>query len=126
MQITDERHKELQELYKNRNLLTELAWMAYNVPDHYSNKDKEFVAWLCKTAYEYIKNQTLDDGWTLVTDEMPETNEDVLVKTIDNHYRVYSAMPEYDVPEYYCYCWEDDYGYYVDKYEVEKWRRLPK
>lgn len=122
MRITDERHKELQELYKNRNLLTELAWMAYNVPDHYSNKDKEFVAWLCKTAYEYIKDHTLDNNkWTLVSEGMPEMDEEVLVKDLSGRYYVYSCMPNRSDD----YCWEDDHGYCINKWEVEKWRRIP-
>lgn len=55
MTINDEKHEELAERYKRRNLREELGCMAYYQPDRPSKADREFQAWLCMAALKRIK-----------------------------------------------------------------------
>lgn len=54
MTINDEKHEELTERYKRRNLKEELGCMAYYQPDRPSKADREFQAWLCMAALKRI------------------------------------------------------------------------
>jgi len=56
--MNDERLAELQEKYKDRNLLEELAWGAYADHSGYTSKQNgEFLNWLCLTAYKALKER---------------------------------------------------------------------
>lgn len=55
MTISDEKHEELAEKYKSRNLEKELGYMARYQPDRPSKLDREFQAWLCMAALKRIK-----------------------------------------------------------------------
>ena len=56
--MTDERLAELQEIYKDQNLLEELAWGAYADHSGYTYKqDGEFLNWLCLMAYKALKER---------------------------------------------------------------------
>ena len=54
MTINDEKHEELAERYKSRNLREELCCMAYYQPDRPCKSDREFQAWLCRTKFDGI------------------------------------------------------------------------
>ena len=52
----DDKLEYLREKYKDRNLLEELGWGAYNIHSGYLNKaDADFLNWLCNAAYREIK-----------------------------------------------------------------------
>lgn len=56
--MNDERLAELQEKYKDRNLLEELAWGVYaNHSGYTSKQDGEFLNWLCLMAYKALKER---------------------------------------------------------------------
>lgn len=56
--MNDERLAELQEKYKDRNLLEELAWGAYADHSGYTSKQNgEFLNWLCMRAYKALKER---------------------------------------------------------------------
>jgi len=58
--MNDERLSELQEKYKDRNLLEELAWGAYADHSGYTSKQNgEFLNWLCLMAYKALKERLL-------------------------------------------------------------------
>ena len=54
---------ELEEKYKNRNLMEELSWGAYYNHQGYTYKlQAEFLNWLCYTAYKRIKELERPQG----------------------------------------------------------------
>ena len=56
--MNDERLAELQEKYKDRNLLEELAWGIYYDHSGYTSKQNgEFLNWLCMVAYKALKER---------------------------------------------------------------------
>lgn len=58
----DDKLEYLREKYKDRNLLEELGWGAYNIRSGYLNKsDADFLNWLCNAAYREIKKLTNRD-----------------------------------------------------------------
>jgi hypothetical protein len=67
--MNDERLAELQEKYKDRNLLEELAWGAYADHSGYISKQNgEFLNWLCMKAYKALKERPKGE-WTYGEDE---------------------------------------------------------
>ena len=70
--MNDERLTELQEKYKDRNLLEELAWGIHWDHNGYTSKqDGEFLNWLCLMAYKALKERPTGE-WILNKDENPE------------------------------------------------------
>lgn len=58
--MNDERLAELQEKYKDRNLLEELAWGIYANHSGYTHKQNgEFLNWLCLMAYKALKEKPI-------------------------------------------------------------------
>lgn len=59
--------------------------------------------------------------WIPVTERMPEPDDIVVVCTNGGQMYVWSAMPNRGDD----YCWEDDYGYCHNKWEVMAWMPMP-
>ncbi len=116
--MNDERLAELQEKYKDRNLLEELAWGAYADHSGYTSKQNgEFLNWLCLMAYKALKGKP-QSKWIPVSERLPEERTSVLV-----------WCPERE--NIYCACLEENqwwiFGAYFQKveFEVIKWQPLP-
>lgn len=61
--MTDDRLAELQEKYKDRNLLEELAWGIYaNHSGYTSKQDGEFLNWLCLMAHKALRERPQIDS----------------------------------------------------------------
>lgn len=71
--MTDERLAELQEKYKDRNLLEELAWGAYANHSGYTSKQNgEFLNWLCMAAYTALKERPLATSTELSAEQLKQ------------------------------------------------------
>ena len=54
--MNDDRLEQLRHKFRNRNLLEELGWGAYNIHSGYLSKaDAEYINWMCNAAYREIK-----------------------------------------------------------------------
>lgn len=95
--MTDERLAELKEIYKDRNLLEELAWGAYADHSGYTYKqDGEFLNWLCMKAYKALKERP-HGTWKI-------NNFDEHSCPICGHYALYKEEPDgyYEVQSNFC------------------------
>ena len=68
--MNDDRLAELQEKYKDRDLLEELAWGIYwNHSGYTSKQDGEFLNWLCLKAYKALKERPQGGNNDLISRE---------------------------------------------------------